>query len=46
MEAHPVSQLGPVKLAITMDDLLLWRGTPAPKNHSSLGIGRTMTHAW
>ena len=42
---HPVSPLGPVKVAITMDDMLLWRGVPVPKNYSSLGIARAMTQA-
>ena len=37
MEAHPISPLGPVKLAITMDDMLMWRGVPVPKNYTSLG---------
>ena len=42
---HPISPLGPVKLAITMDDMLLWRGVPVPKNYTSLGITRAMTQA-
>lgn len=41
----PISPLGKVKLAITMDDMLLWRGVPVPKNYSSLGIARSMTQA-
>ena len=44
-DLHPISPLGPVKLAITMDDLLLFRGVPMPKNYSSLGIARAMTSA-
>ena len=43
--SHPISPLGPVKLAITMDDMLLWRGVPVPKNYTSLGIARAMTQA-
>lgn len=43
--SHPISPLGAVKLAITMDDMLLWRGVPVPKNYTSLGIARAMTQA-
>ena len=42
---HPISPLGPVKLAITMDDMLLFRGVPMPKTHTSLGIARAMNSA-
>ena len=46
MEAHSISPLGPVRLAVTMDDMLLFRdGVPMPKGHSSLGIARSMTQA-
>ena len=45
MDSSPISPLGPVKLAITMDDMLLFRGTPMPNNYSSLGIARNMTAA-
>ena len=45
MASHPISPLGPVKVAITMDDMLMWRGVPVPKNYSSLGIARAMTSA-
>lgn len=45
MTPHAISPLGPVKLAITMDDMLLFRGVPVPKNYSSLGIARAMTQA-
>ena len=46
MEQRPISPLGRVKLAITMDDMLLFRdGVPMPKGHSSLGIARSMTQA-
>ena len=38
MQAHPISPLGPVKVAITMDDMLMWRGVPVPQNYSALGI--------
>ena len=43
--SHPISPLGPVKLAITMDDMLLWRGIPAHETHTSLGIAQAMTAA-
>lgn len=48
MSAHsmlPISPLGKVKLAITMDDMLLFRGVPMPPGHSSLGIAQSMTAA-
>ena len=45
MESHPISPLGPVKLAITMDDMLLFRGVPVPKNYSCRGIARARQHA-
>ncbi len=45
MDTKPISPLGPVKLAITMDDMLMWRGVPVPRNYSSLGIARSMTQA-
>ena len=44
-DVRPISPLGPVKLAITMDDMLLFRGVPMPKNYSSLAIARAMTDA-
>jgi hypothetical protein len=34
-----------VKLAITMDDMLLFRGVPVPKNYSCRDIARAMTRA-
>lgn len=39
--AHPISPLGRVKLAITMDDLLLFRGVPFSPGYSPLGNTRT-----
>ena len=46
MQGHPISPLGPMKLAITMDDMLLFRaGVPMPESHSSPGIARAMTQA-
>ena len=42
---HPISPLGPVKVAISMDDMLMWRGSPVPKNYSSHSIARAMTQA-
>ena len=38
MEAHPISPLGPVRLAVTMDDMLLFRdGVPMPKGTAPSG---------
>jgi peptidoglycan/xylan/chitin deacetylase (PgdA/CDA1 family) len=45
MDTHPISPLGPVKLAITMDDMLLFRGVPMPKGYSSVAIASAMTQA-
>jgi peptidoglycan/xylan/chitin deacetylase (PgdA/CDA1 family) len=46
MDEQPMSPSGPLKLAITMDDMLLFRlGTPLPPRYSSLGIARAMTAA-
>lgn len=45
MNTQPISPLGPVKLAITMDDMLMWREAPVPKHYSPLGIARAMTQA-
>lgn len=45
MQGHPISPLGKVKLAITMDDMLMWRGLPVPKGYSALGIAQSMTQA-
>jgi len=45
MQGHPISPLGKVKLAITMDDMLMWRGLPVPKGYSALGIAQSMTKA-
>lgn len=45
MQGHPISPLGKVKLAITMDDMLMWRGLPVPKGYSPLGIAQSMTQA-
>jgi peptidoglycan/xylan/chitin deacetylase (PgdA/CDA1 family) len=44
-ETHPISPLGKVKLAITMDDMLLFRGVPMPRGYSSLAIAQAMTAA-
>jgi hypothetical protein len=30
LHTQPISPLGPVKLAITMDDMLMWREAPVP----------------
>jgi peptidoglycan/xylan/chitin deacetylase (PgdA/CDA1 family) len=45
MDTHPISPLGPVKLAVTMDDMLLFRGVPMPKGYSSPAIAQSMTRA-
>jgi len=45
MQGHPISPLGKVKLAITMDDMLMWRGLPVPKGYTPLGIAQSMTKA-
>ncbi len=45
MEQHPISPLGKVKLAITMDDMLMWRGLPVPAGYTPLGIAQSMTQA-
>ena len=45
MKIKPISPLGPVKMAITFDDMLMWRGTPMPKQYSCLSIARKMTDA-
>jgi len=45
METLPISPLGPVKLAITMDDLLLFRGAPYPPRYTPMGIVQSMTEA-
>lgn len=43
--AQPISPLGPVKLAVTMDDMLLFRGVPVPKGYTCFGIATAMTQA-
>jgi peptidoglycan/xylan/chitin deacetylase (PgdA/CDA1 family) len=40
---HPISPLGPVKIAITFDDLLLFRGAPMPPGYTSIDTARTFT---
>ena len=37
--------IGPLKLALSMDELFLWRGTPMASGYSALGIARAMTTA-
>lgn len=39
---HPISPLGPLKMAITIDDLLLFRGVPMPPKYSALGNARAI----
>ena len=42
---QPISPLGPVKMAITFDDLLLFHGTPMPPGYTSIDTARCFTHA-
>jgi peptidoglycan/xylan/chitin deacetylase (PgdA/CDA1 family) len=37
--------IGPLKLALSMDELFLWRGTPMASGYSALGIAQAMTAA-
>ncbi len=40
---HPISPLGPVKVAVTFDDILLFRGFPMPPGYDLLGNARTFS---
>lgn len=42
---EPISPHGPVRLAISMDDLFLWPDMPLATGYSHLGITRAMTAA-
>jgi hypothetical protein len=33
-----IESIGPLKLALSMDELFLWRGTPMASGYSALGI--------
>ncbi|WP_237166905.1 polysaccharide deacetylase family protein [Mycolicibacterium fortuitum] len=39
------SSLSNVQVAITVDDFVLWDGTPLPEGHSSLDVTRTLAEA-
>ena len=42
---EPISPLGPLRLAISMDDLLLWPDMPVAAGYSHLSIAQEMTRA-
>lgn len=42
---HPISPLGPVKLAVTIDDMLLFRGSPMPPGYDLMRTARAFTSA-
>lgn len=42
---EPISPLGPVRLAVSMDDLFLWPDMPVAPGYDHLGITRAMTAA-
>lgn len=43
---QPISPHGPVKVAVTIDDLFLWDGTPIPDGRSPARTAREMTAAF
>lgn len=43
---HPVSPLGRVRLAITVDDMLLFRGVPLAPGYTPLGNARAFTQVF
>lgn len=43
---QPISPHGTVKLAVTIDDLFLWDGTPIPADRSAARTAREMTDAF
>ena len=43
---QPISPDGPVRLAVTIDDLFLWKGTPMPPERSALRTARELTDAF
>jgi peptidoglycan/xylan/chitin deacetylase (PgdA/CDA1 family) len=45
-QLHPISPLGPVRLAITVDDMLLFRGSPMPPGYDGMGTARAFTTAF
>lgn len=42
---EPISPNGPIRLAISMDDLLLWPDMPLASGYTHLGIAQAMTDA-
>ena len=42
---EPISPDGPIRLAISMDDLLLWPDMPLASGYTHLGITQAMTDA-
>lgn len=44
-DSHPISPLGPVKVAVTVDDMLLFRGSPLPPGYDLMGNARAFTRA-
>lgn len=43
---EPISPDGPVRLAVTIDDLFLWNGTPVPPERSPQRTARELTAAF
>lgn len=43
---EPISPHGPVKVAVTIDDLFLWNGTPIPEGRSPHRTAQEMTAAF
>ncbi|SNT32001.1 Uncharacterized conserved protein YibQ, putative polysaccharide deacetylase 2 family [Tardiphaga sp. OK246] len=43
---RPISPLGKVKLAVTVDDLLLWKGIPWATGYNPLSVTRSLTSAF
>lgn len=43
---QPISPDGPIRLAVTIDDLFLWKGTPVPPERSPLRTAKELTLAF
>lgn len=43
---EPLSPLGPVRLAVTVDDLFLWKHTPVPDGYTPHVVGRELAKAF
>jgi peptidoglycan/xylan/chitin deacetylase (PgdA/CDA1 family) len=43
---EPISPLGPVSLAVSIDDLFLWKGTPLPDGYSPLRTTKELANAF